>query len=114
MAPLVILLDLKILSHYAVDEVYLTEISSSHFGEEDAKKVYLDFREELRKVISILNEQNVNFAVFCVFCLLQPYCNFILCQVEDVIEKRNEKLVAEGKIPYTVLLPSKIPAGIAV
>ena len=113
MAPLVILLDLKILSHYAVDEVYLTEISSSHFGEEDAKKVYLDFREELGKVISISKEQNVNFVVFCV-CLLQPYCNFILCQVEDAIEKRNEKLVAEGKIPYTVLLPSKIPAGIAV
>ena len=113
MAPLVILFDLKILSHYAVDEVYLTEISSSHFGEEDAKKVYLDFREELGKVISILKEQNVNFVVFCV-CLLQQYCNFILCQVENAIEKRNEKLVAEGKIPYTVLLPSKIPAGIAV
>ena len=104
---LIILLDFKVLSHYAVDEVYLTEISSSHFGEEDAKKVYLDFREELGKVISILKEQNVNVAVFCVL-------RFFLCQVEDAIEKRNEKLVAEGKIPYTVLLPSKIPAGIAV
>ena len=56
-ALLIIFLGFKILSHFAVDEVYLTEISSSHFGEEDAKKVYLDFREELGKVVSILKEK---------------------------------------------------------
>ena len=35
-------------------------------------------------------------------------------QVEKGIEERNAKLVEEGKIPYTVLLPRKIPTGIAV
>lgn len=73
----------KVLGHFAIDEVYLPNITSSHFGEEDAKKVYLDFREELLKA-------------------------------EKTIQERNDKLTAEGKIPYTVLLPSKIPAGIAV
>jgi len=73
----------KVLGHYAIDEVYLPNITSSHFGEEGAKKVYLNFREELLKA-------------------------------EKTIQERNDKLTAEGKIPYTVLLPSKIPAGIAV
>ena len=103
--------DLKILAHFAIDEVYLTEISSSHFGEEAARRVYQDFREELAKVVFIMREQDVNFAVFCASL---RYCSFILCQVENVIDRRNKRLIAEGKIPYTVLLPSKIPAGIAV
>ena len=103
--------DLKILAHFAIDEVYLTEISSSHFGEEAARRVYQDFREELAKVVFIMREQCDAFPYFVLHCGIPV---FILCQVENVIEKRNKRLIAEGKIPYTVLLPSKIPAGIAV
>ena len=51
--------DLKILAHFAIDEVYLTEISSSHFGEEAARRVYQDFREELAKVVFILLESKM-------------------------------------------------------
>ena len=40
-------------------------------------------------------------------------CN-LSCQVEEVISKRNEELKKENKIPYTVLLPSRIPAGISI
>ena len=47
----IISLNLKVLGHFAIDEVYLPKITSSHFGEEDAKKVYQDFREELDKVV---------------------------------------------------------------
>ena len=34
--------------------------------------------------------------------------------IEDSIKKRNEMLVEEGKIPYEVLRPSRIPYGIAI
>ena len=37
-----------------------------------------------------------------------------LREIENHIETRNEKLVKEGKIPYEVLRPSKIPYGIAI
>ena len=59
LAFLVISLNLKVLGHYAIDEVYLPNITSSHFGEEGAKKVYLNFREELLKVVSICCSFNV-------------------------------------------------------
>ena len=78
-ALLIIFLGFKILSHFAVDEVYLTEISSAHFGEEDAKKVYLDFRQELGKVNSIMRERHVNLLHLSVFVCYKASCNFILC-----------------------------------
>ena len=109
---LVISLNLKVLGHFAIDEVYLPNITSSHFGEEDAKKVYLDFREELLKVVSIIRRQY--FLQQYTMCLIFWSCNLVLFQAEKTIQERNDKLTAEGKIPYTVLLPSKIPAGIAV
>ena len=37
-----------------------------------------------------------------------------LDEIETKIEARNKVLVEGGKVPYTILLPSKIPAGIAV
>ena len=37
-----------------------------------------------------------------------------LQEIENKIIARNEKLVSEGKIPYDVLRPSKIPYGIAI
>ena len=37
-----------------------------------------------------------------------------LDEIETKIEARNKVLVDGGKVPYTILLPSKIPAGIAV
>ena len=40
-------------------------------------------------------------------------CN-LSCQAEEVMTKRNEELKKENKIPYTVLLPSRIPAGISI
>ena len=40
--------------------------------------------------------------------------NFLCCQAEEVMTKRNEELKKENKIPYTVLLPSRIPAGISI
>ena len=62
---LVISLNLKVLGHYAIDEVYLPNITSSHFGEEGAKKVYLNFREELLKVVSICCSFNVFYIPIC-------------------------------------------------
>ena len=43
----------------------------------------------------------------------KKHCNFS-CQAEEVMTKRNEELKKENKIPYTVLLPSRIPAGISI
>ena len=40
-------------------------------------------------------------------------CNLYF-QAEEVMTKRNEELKKENKIPYTVLLPSRIPAGISI
>ena len=37
-----------------------------------------------------------------------------LKEIESHIDARNESLVNEGKIPYEVLRPSKIPYGIAI
>ena len=37
-----------------------------------------------------------------------------LQKIEDHIQERNKKLISEGKIPYEVLRPSKIPYGIAI
>ena len=34
--------------------------------------------------------------------------------IENGINKRNEKLAEKGLVPYDVLLPSKIPSGIAI
>ena len=90
---------MKVLGHFAVDEMYLNNITSSHFGEEKARKVYAEFKRGLDKVVSILSENSIRS---------------IFRQVEKGIEERNAKLLEEGKIPYTVLLPRKIPTGIAV
>ena len=37
-----------------------------------------------------------------------------LREIENEINERNEKLTEEGCVPYDVLLPSKIPSGIAI
>lgn len=37
-----------------------------------------------------------------------------LQKVEDHIDERNQNLIADGKIPYEVLRPSRIPYGIAI
>ena len=37
-----------------------------------------------------------------------------LQQIEDVINERNAKLKEQGGIPYEVLLPSRVPYGIAI
>ena len=104
------LITLKVLGHFAVDEMYLTDIVSSHFGEEKARRVYGDFKKALRKVVSIIREHASKDPLFVCFFFMF----FLGCQVQEDIEERNKKLVEERKIPYTVLLPKKIPAGIAV
>ena len=103
-------ISLKVLGHFAVDEMYLTDIVSSHFGEEKARRVYGDFKKALRKVVSIIREHASKDPLFVCFFFMF----FLGCQVQEDIEERNKKLVEERKIPYTVLLPKKIPAGIAV
>ena len=50
---------LKVLGHFAVDEMYLNNITSSHFGEEKARKVYAEFKRGLDKVVSILSENSI-------------------------------------------------------
>ena len=37
-----------------------------------------------------------------------------LREIENEINERNERLAEEGNVPYDVLLPSKIPSGIAI
>ena len=59
---------MKVLGHFAVDEMYLTDIVSSHFGEEKARRVYGDFKKALRKVVSIIRGMLARIH-FCVFFL---------------------------------------------
>ena len=37
-----------------------------------------------------------------------------LQHIDEIIDERNKQLEMEGKIPYSVLKPSRIPYGIAI
>ena len=47
--------------------MYLTDIVSSHFGEEKARRVYGDFKKALRKVVSIIREHASKDPLFVCF-----------------------------------------------
>ena len=87
----IISLNLKVLGHFAIDEVYLPDITSSHFGEENAKKVYQDFREDLLKVGLIMRRQDI--AAFNVF----EYPILQLCSVLGGEYHQREKREADSR-----------------
>ena len=77
------------LSQFSKDEVYLL-----HRNEEIDGSKFLFTEPEAKLVFNKFQET--------------------LGQIEDTIENRNNDLKDKGETPYEVLLPSKIPYGVAI
>ena len=89
-------------------EVFLYHVISKQGAKKSllvSFKFYFEILESTQKALQFTPSQAQEaFARFCKN----------LDEIETKIEARNKVLVEGGKVPYTILLPSKIPAGIAV
>ena len=124
----------QVLSNYAVDEIYIRQTPSWMFLEEEVQRLFIKcctrffcimFHRNKGTKKSLLISFKFYFEKWeSMQKALQPtpsqaqeaFARFCknLDEIEKKIEARNRVLVEGGKVPYTILLPSKIPAGIAV
>ena len=75
----------------------------SEFSEDE---VFLLPKDDKQKQCSLFTETDAKLA----FDQFQDR----LEEIEKAIESRNEKLKDKGDVPYEVLLPSRVPVGIAI